>query len=213
MKERPKKTRAGALVLVAVGALIPAFGAGVLVGRGMPSPRAPGAATSPEPVADPGVIRELQICQQELAMPPTAQLALPKAAAPPEEARRDAPATAAEVKALERDVKECEKGVVLAHAEVCGAVGHQLELMDKLTTLNRISCYSKAKVGAYIKENFKNCAALGDAPPNLDNLTKEEADKVAQALNVYKTIDEARIDEHIKKIYRACIEKFPEDDR
>jgi hypothetical protein len=179
----------------------------------MPERSAPAAATSAKPAADLAVSSELSACQEELAALPTDRAAPPKGAAPPEEARRDVPETAAEVKALERHMKECEKGVVLAHAEVCGAVDHQLELMENLTTLNRTSCYSKAKVGAYIKENFKACATLEDAPPDLDNLTKEEADKVTHALNVYKTIDEARIDEHISKIFRACMEKFGEIDR
>lgn len=211
MKERPEKTRAGALVLAATGALVSAFSAGMLVGRGVPSPRAPGAATSPEPVADPGVIRELQICQQEMAMPSTAQAAPPKAAAPPEAAGQDIPTTKATLEELEAERKRCRKSEILVNAEVCVAAARQFSALMALPK-DGVMCGPKSRAADLIEQNFESCAAFGDnsADVRSDDLTKEESSLIADAIRIHQTLTEDELLRRLKEFVWTCTETPPQ---
>jgi hypothetical protein len=211
MKERPKKTRAGALVLVAVGALIPAFGAGVLVGRGMPDPSPPGAATSPEPVADPGVIRELNACQQEVAMLPTARAAPSKAEAPPEEAKQDVPKTKATLEELEAERKRCRKSEILVNAEVCVAAARHFNALMALPK-DGVLCGPKSRAADLIEQDFESCAAFGDDSARLrsDDLTKEESSIIADAIRVHQTLTEDELLRRLKEFVWTCTEAPPQ---
>jgi hypothetical protein len=211
MKERPKKTRAGALVLAAAGALVSAFSTGVLVGRGMPSPRAPGAATSPEPVADPGVIRELHVCQQEVAALPTAQAAPPKAAAPPEEARQDIPTPKATLEELEAERKRCRKSEILVDAEVCVAAARHFNALMALPK-DGVMCGPKSRAADLIEQNFESCAAFGDNSARFrsDDLTKEESSLIADATRIHQTLTEDELLRRLKEFVWTCTETPPQ---
>jgi len=67
MKETPKGTRSAVPLLAVAGLVLPAFGAGVLIGW-LTRERWPAATEARDKsVSDPEVIKELEACQQALA--------------------------------------------------------------------------------------------------------------------------------------------------
>jgi len=207
MKESAKKTRSGALVLAAAGALIPAFGAGVLVGRGMPEQSAPDSATSPEPVADPGVLRDLDVCQEKVAA-----LRTPQAdAAPPEEARQDVPTTKATLEELEVERKRCRKSRLLVNAEVCVAAVRQFNALMALPK-DGMLCGPKSRAADLIEENFESCAVFGDTSEDGSggDLTKEESSLLADAIRVHQRLTEDELLRRLKEFVSTCTETPPQ---
>jgi hypothetical protein len=210
VEESPKKTRSGALVLAAAGALVLAFGAGVLVGRG-PEQRAPAAVTSPEPVADPGVIRELNVCQERVAALRTAQAAPLTDAAPPEGARQDVPTTSATLEDLDVERKRCRKSQILVNAEVCVAAARQFNALIALPK-DGLYCGPKSRAADLIEDNFESCAAFGDNSTDLrsDDLTKEESSLIADAIRVHQTLTEDELLRRLKEFVFTCTETPPQ---
>jgi hypothetical protein len=211
VEESPTKTRSGVFVLAVAGALVPAFGAGVLVGRGMPEQRAPAAATSPEPVADPGVIRELNVCQEKVAALRTARAAPLTDAAPPEEARQDVPTTRATLEELEVERKRCRKSQLLVNAEVCVAAARQFNALMALPK-DGLLCGPKSRAADLIEENFESCAVFGNtsADGSGDDLTKEQSSLISDAIRVHQTLTEDELLRRLKDFVFTCTETPPQ---
>jgi hypothetical protein len=173
----------------------------------MPEQRAPGAETSPEPVADPGVIRELNVCQEKVAALRTAQAE----AAPSEEARQGVPETKATLEALEVERKRCKKSQILVYAEVCVAAARQFNALMALPK-DGLYCGPKSSSADLIEDNFESCTAFGDSSTDLrsDDLTKEESSLIAEAIRVHQTLTEDELLRRLKEFVFTCTETPPQ---
>jgi hypothetical protein len=180
--------------------LVPAFGAGVVIGGG--TGKRPMDVGAVEMGVDPRLQGEVLACQQKLATPPGARARSAGAAG---EADGGAPETAADVEALEKELKACRKSEVLVSAEVCSAAVRQFNALMALPNDGKL-CGPKSRAADLIEENFERCAALAGIPAdwNADSFTKEESRQIAEAIRVRETITEGELLRRLKEFVSTC---------
>ncbi|WP_438035829.1 hypothetical protein [Sorangium sp. So ce204] len=194
MTENAKKTGYAIRVLGATLLLVPAFGSGVLVGRSLLDRRTPAKERRAEPTSDPWMRRDrraLATCREELAARSAPRAAASAAEAPPGEERQSTPEREATVDELETELKRCRKSEILVAAEVCRAAVRQFKALMALPK-DGLMCGPKSRSADLIERNFESCAALSEIPADFrsDELTKEEASLVAEAIRVRETLTE-----------------------
>ncbi|WP_437717133.1 hypothetical protein WMF45_12395 [Sorangium sp. So ce448] len=213
MTERAKKTGYAMRVLGATLLLVPAFGAGVLVGRSLLDRRPPAKEKGADPASDPSLRRDrraLAACREELAARSEPRATASAAEAPPGEERQDTPERAATVDELEVELKRCRKSEILVDAELCIAAARQFKALLALPK-DGLMCGPKSRSADLIEKNFESCAALSDVPADLrsNDLTKEESSLIADAIRVRETLTEDDLLRSLKEFVWTCTETPP----
>jgi len=211
-------------VILAAGLLMVAFGVGIFVGRAGREKPKPIAGTSvkthqvPEVEVEVEVKEELAACQEELAAH-----SMPKAtssAATPDEPAQAAAEAEAKVEALEQELRQCKKTVVVFNAEMCTAddrYGFALYLVvlhaDK-------GCVDKFGVGDLILKHNEQCARFEDQrdPKDMDlgELSDAELSKLYRAQRFGKRTEftaiagdhKANNSRFMKRLIRECRVKY-----
>lgn len=210
MTESAKRT--GKVVRIAAAVLlVPAFGAGVWVGRSMLERRPPAEDWMEEPAWRPWLrverrerLAKLATCQEKLAARSEARAAPSAADAPPGETQGDAGETRTTVEALEKETKECRKRELLADADICRSVGRHFRAMKALPDDGK-SCMERAMAGDVLKDDFKKCADFDGVPTHLD-LTAEEKGRIMDAVHLNETLTRTALVAQRNRIHQTCLE-------
>ena len=207
MTEGAKKPRPPVPLLAAAILLVPVFGAGIFAGRSIPE-QSPWAAT--EKPADRATQAELSACQEKLAARSKTRATPSDAAAPPEEANRDAPERPVTVEALEGDLSQCKRREFLTSAEVCVAAARQFHALLALPK-DGLMCGPKSRAADLVEENFERCAVFADVAPDdrANELTKEPSSLVAEAIRIHRTLTEDELLRRLKEFVFTCTETPP----
>ncbi|MBK9262103.1 MAG: hypothetical protein IPM54_20150 [Polyangiaceae bacterium] len=192
----------------------PAVGAGVWVGRSIPERRPKATEQNAEARSAPWVKKERQelaSCQETLAALETLA-AFPEAGATlsADAVSEDAGRTPATVEELEAELRRCTKNELLVSAEVCSAAGRQFDALMALPK-DGLRCGPKSRAADLIEEDFERCAAFADMPANVrtDDLTKEQASLIAEAIKVHQTLTEEELLRRLKDFVYTCTETPP----
>lgn len=206
-----EKPRHSVPLIAAADLLVPVFGAGIFAGRSIPerSPSADGEKPAERP-ADRATQAELSACQKKLAVHSQGGATPSDAAAPPEDANRDAAERPATVEALEGKLSQCKRRDLMTSAEVCVAAARQFHALLALPK-DGLMCGPKSRAADLVEENFERCAVFADIPPDYraDELTKEQSSLVAEAIRIHRTLTEDELLRRLKEFVLTCTETPP----
>jgi hypothetical protein len=213
MPESARKARSPLPLLAAALLFVPAFGAGVFVGRSIPERRPPATEKSTGYSSDPRVRIDrsaLASCQEQLTAPPDAPAPPSTNATPLDDVKADAGRPPATVEALEAELKRCKTSTRLVNAEVCSAAARQLDALMALPK-DGLMCGPKSRAADLIEENFERCDDFIDsaAGGSAEDLTKEEARLIAEAIRVRRAYPDEEVLRRLKEFAWTCTETPP----
>jgi len=211
MTEGAKKPRRPVPLIAAAVLSVLVFGAGIFAGRSIPERSPSAAAKNPaERPADRATQAELSACHEKLAARLRARATPSDAAAPPDEANRDAGERPATVETLEGDLSQCKRRSLLTSAEVCVAAERQFHVLMALPE-DGVMCGPKSRAADLVEDNFESCAEFADIPPGhrADELTKEQASLVEEAIRIQRTLTEDELLRRLKEFVFTCTEGSP----
>ena len=207
-------------LIVAAVLFVPAVVTGVFVGRSIPERGSPAITPAITTSAESGAShwrqqdrRDLATCQEKLA----AQKTLPTVAstsvadASPGDAGRDATQVPTTVEGLETELRRCTKSELVVSAEVCKAAARQFEALMALPKDGQ-SCGPKSRAADLVEENFERCDVIAElyAAVRPDDLTKEQASVIAEAMQIHKTLTEEELLRRLKEFVYTCTDVTPE---
>jgi hypothetical protein len=208
MNESSKRKRPSMLVVATAVLAVPAFGAGLLVGR-PPAEAAPEQAVAAsdelaERLPDDPVSIELAACQRKLARRMKTVSASSATGEPPK-APTDAGAPMGRIEVLQGEIKSCRRSELLHGAELCRSVRLHLDALLGLPK-NDVLCVQRVRVADYIEDDFEKCAAFKSAPPDadLEPYTQEERKTILDAVEVAKTLDDEKLAELLNGVHQGC---------
>lgn len=114
------------------------------------------------------------------------------------------------VDGLEAELRRCTRSELVVSAEVCGAAARQFEALMALPKDGQL-CGPKSRAADLVEENFERCAAIADlhAKVRPDDLTKEQASVIAEAIRIHKTLSEEELLRRLKEFVYTCTEVTP----
>jgi hypothetical protein len=159
---------------------------------------------------DPSLRRELSACQEKLAERTKARATSSDAAAAPDGAQQDASERPATVEALEGELKSCKKSRRLVNAEVCSAAAGQFDALLALPK-DGLLCGPKSRAADLIERNFEHCDDFADSAAGgiSEDLTKEEASLMAEAIRVQRAYPDQEVRRRLKEFVFTCTETPP----
>jgi hypothetical protein len=184
------------------------------VGRSMPEQRPPTSGASERARSDYWMWKDRQdlaACQEKLAAQTAAAAIASNAGASVQAVNEDAGRAPATVEELETERKRCLKSEILTSAEICSAAGRQFEALMALPQDGQ-QCGPKSRAADLVEEDFERCAAFADMPTEVraEDLTKEQASVIAEAIRVHRTLSEDELLRRLKEFVYTCTDVTPE---
>jgi hypothetical protein len=115
------------------------------------------------------------------------------------------------VEGLEAELRRCTKSELVVDAEVCSAAARQFEALMALPKDGQ-SCGPKSRAADLVEENFERCAAVAEIAAGVrpDDLTKEQASVIAEAMRIHQTLTEKELLRQLKEFVYTCTDVTPE---
>jgi hypothetical protein len=145
----------------------------------------------------------LASCREKLAAASTADAAVVQR-------HEDAGRALATVESLEAEFQRCAKSELVTSAEVCNAAARQFEALMALPKDGQM-CGPKSRAADLVEENFERCAAVADTQSEVraENLTKEQASVIAEAIRVHQTLTEDELLLRLREFVYTCTDVPP----